>query len=86
MEEFRIAHSQVVNEKRKKLIIPVKLEDIPADMLDDDLKLYMNRFTYAEVDENQIDRFRKKLHFAMPKYPLWKAINFYVHCFRVTLL
>ena len=69
MEEFRIAHSQVVDDKRKKLIIPVKLEDIPGDMLDDDLKLYMNRFTYADVED--IDLFRKKLLFAMPKYPLW---------------
>ena len=69
MEEFRIAHSQVVCAKRKRLIIPVKLEDIPANMLDDDLELYMNRFTYAEVED--LDLFRKKLLFAMPKYPLW---------------
>ncbi len=68
IEEFRIAHSHLVK-GRKKLIIPVKLEDIPEREIDRDLKLYMNRFTYADVQDLQL--FRKKLLYAMPKYPLW---------------
>ncbi len=67
LEEFKLAHSCVV-EGRRKLLIPVKLEDIPDEEIDNDLKLYMKRFTYADV--KNLELFRKKLLFAMPKYPL----------------
>ncbi len=77
MEELKIAHAEVVDKKRKKLIIPVKLGNIPADELDRDLELYMNRFTYMEADDTDMFNgkrllfFWKRLHFAMPKFPLW---------------
>ncbi len=67
LEEFKIAHSHVV-EGRRKLLVPVKLEDIPKEEIDKDLKCYMNRFTYADV--KNLELFRKKLLYAMPKYPL----------------
>ncbi len=69
MDEFRIAYSDAVKGKRKKLLIPVKLsEDIPDSMIDEDLNKYMKMFTYAEVNDMKL--FRKKLLFGMPKYPL----------------
>ncbi len=67
LEEFKIAHRCTV-EGRRKLLVPVKLEDIPDEEIDKDLKVYMKTFTYADV--KSLELFRKKLLFAMPKYPL----------------
>ena len=68
MEEFRIAHEQVVN-GRKKFLIPVLLEDVEDSDIPDDLRLYLDTYTYLEVNSNE-SLARKKLRYAMPKTPL----------------
>ena len=65
-EELRISHAEVAK-GRKQFIIPVKLEDIPDEEIGDYLKFYMSRFTYADATCTDIDLFRKKLIYAMPK-------------------
>ncbi len=73
MDEFHMAYSDAVKGKRKKLLIPVKLEDIPDSETNEDLKRYMKMFTYAEVNDTKL--FKKKLLFVMPKYPLRWGTN-----------
>ena len=68
MEEFRIAHEQVVS-GRRKFLIPVLLEDIKDLEMPDDLRLYLDTYTYLEVETSD-SLTRKKLRFAMPKAPL----------------
>ncbi len=68
MEEFRIAHEQVVS-GRRKFLIPVLLEDINKLNVPNDLRLYLDTYTYLEVQSSD-SLARKKLRYAMPKTPL----------------
>ena len=68
MEEFRIAHEQAVS-GRRNFLIPVLLEDIKDLEMPDDLRLYLDTYTYLEV-QNSDSLARKKIRYAMPKTPL----------------
>ena len=68
MEEFRIAHEQVVS-GRRNFLIPVLLENIDDLEMPDDLRLYLDTYTYLEVKTSD-SLTRKKLRYAMPKTPL----------------
>ena len=68
MEEFRIAHEQVVS-GRRNFLVPVLLEDVKDLEMPDDLRLYLETYTYLEVKDND-SLARKKLRYAMPKTPL----------------
>ena len=68
MEEFRIAHEQVVS-GRRNFLVPVLLEDVKDLEMPDDLRLYLETYTYLEVKDND-SLTRKKLRYAMPKTPL----------------
>ena len=68
MEEFRIAHEQVVR-GRRNFLIPVLLEDLSSLSPPDDLKLYLDTYTYLDVQGNNTLT-RKKHRYPMPKTPL----------------
>ena len=69
MEEFRIAHEQVVS-GRRNFLIPVLLEDLSKLDMPDDLKLYLDTYTYLEAHSNNEALMHKKLRYVMPKTPL----------------
>ncbi len=69
MEEFFMAHARL-KEGRKRLLIPVMMEDIRSERnLDPTLQLYLKAHHYIEFTPN-MDLLRKKLVFAMPRAPL----------------
>ena len=59
MEEFRIAHEQVVN-GRKNFLIPVLYEEVNLDDLDADLKLYIETHTYIDTKDQVGEIFSSK--------------------------
>ena len=51
MEEFRIAHAQVIEKGRKNFLIPVLYEEVKLKDLDKDFKLYIETHTYIETKD-----------------------------------
>ena len=54
MQEFHMAHQLVVKKRRKKFLIPLLLEDVNLNKLDNaeaDLKLYIETHTYADCKD-----------------------------------
>ena len=72
MEEFLMAHARL-KEGRRKLIIPIMMEDITAEDLDPTLKLYIKAYHYIKVTNNP-EILRKKIVYAMPRKPLCELL------------
>ena len=58
-----------LKEGRKKLLIPIMMEDITNEELDQTLELYIKAYHYIKVT-NDMELLRKKLVYAMPRKPL----------------
>ncbi len=54
MEEFHLAHDVVVNQGKKKFLIPVLSEDVNQNDLDPDLKKYISTHTYVLSNEEDL--------------------------------
>ena len=64
-----MAHARL-KEGRKKLLIPIMMEDITKEKnLDPTLELYVKAYHYIKVTNN-MELLRKKLVYAMPRKPL----------------
>ena len=63
-----MAHARL-KEGRRKLLIPIMMEDITAEDLDPTLKLYIKAYHYIKVTNNP-EILRKKIIYAMPRKPL----------------
>ncbi len=68
MEEFQMAHARLM-EGRRKLLIPIMMEDITQEDLDPTLELYIKTHHYIKYTKD-LNLLRKKLVFAMPRKPL----------------
>ena len=77
MHEFYCAFKQI-EEGRKKMLIPILLEDLELDdtNIDQDkmavLQQYLRTYTYmdARKDKNNIEKLRKRIIFKLPAVPL----------------
>ena len=72
MEEFLMAHARL-KEGRRKLLIPIMMEDITSEDLDPTLKLYIKAYHYIKVTNNP-EILRKKIIYAMPRKPLCELL------------
>ena len=61
--EFKTAHQQLLQE-RKNRIIMILLHEINADLLDEELKLYLKTCTYVQSEDRWL---WPKIEYAMPK-------------------
>ena len=72
MEEFLMANARL-KKGRKKLIVPIMMEDITSEDLDPTLKLYIKAYHYIKVTNNP-EILRKKIIYAMPRKPLCQLL------------
>ncbi len=76
MEEFTIAHQKVV-EGYKQYVIVILAEDLELESLPNELRTYLRTYTYIDArnHEDNLERIRKRVRFAMPGTPLQKIIE-----------
>ena len=67
-----MAHARL-KEGRRKLLIPIMMEDITSEDLDPTLKLYIKAYHYIKVTNNP-EILRKKIIYAMPRKPLCELL------------
>ena len=72
-EEFQLAHLESV-EGRYRFIILIMLDDIPVKDLPDEMQKYVKTYTYIDAtklnNDKDVELFRKKLLYVMPKKPI----------------
>ena len=72
-EEFQLAHLEAV-EGRHRFIILIMLEDIDVKDLPDEMQKYVKTYTYIDGtkldNDKEVDLFKKKLLYIMPKTPI----------------
>ena len=69
-EEFSLAYLEAV-EGRRGFIILLMLDDLNMENLPDEMQKYVKTRTYIEVKNMEL--YRKKLLYAMPRVPLRKC-------------
>ena len=81
MQEFYCAFKQT-EQRRKKVLIPILLEDLNLDQVDLDqnhlavLRQYIRTYTYLDARDYKcdIEKLRKRIIFEMPAVPLSKML------------
>ena len=66
MYEFRLAHQRVMKERSNYLIV-VLYEDVPVNLMEADMKLYLRTNTYLDLTNKW---FWEKLAYVLPQIPL----------------
>ena len=81
MQEFYCAFKQI-EQRRKKVLIPILLEDLNLDQVDLDqnhlavLRQYIRTYTYLDARDYKcdIEKLRKRIIFELPAVPLSKML------------
>uniref|UniRef100_A0A8D8UVF7 Protein toll n=1 Tax=Cacopsylla melanoneura TaxID=428564 RepID=A0A8D8UVF7_9HEMI len=66
MEEFRTAYAQAAKDKCPRIIVIIYKEVPPQESMADEMKSYLNTYTYIKWGEKNNNWFWRQLHYAMP--------------------